>query len=113
MCFIWRDHLERLQFSMAVIEMDEAPSTGELTAQVIELLRANGFREDCYVRVQTYIDDWGDMTATGPVGSSVVCRLRPRVEAFETGKHFARQQLTAQCRRRFAAPDQGDRELSQ
>jgi branched-chain amino acid aminotransferase len=87
--FHLRDHLDRLQFSMAVIEMDEAPSSDELTGQVIALLRANGFREDCYIRVQTYVDDWGDMTATGPVGSSVVCRLRPRVEAFETGKHFA------------------------
>ena len=87
--FHLRDHLERLQFSMTVIEMDEAPSSDELAAQVIEVLRANEFRQDCYIRVQTYIDDWGDMTATGPVGSSVVCRLRPRLEAFETGKHFA------------------------
>ncbi len=87
--FHLRDHLDRLQFSMSVIEMDEAPSSDELTAQVIALLRANGFREDCYIRVQTYIDDWGDMTATGPVGSSVVCRVRPRIDAFETGKHLA------------------------
>jgi len=87
--FHLRDHLERLQFSMTVVEMDAAPSSDELAAQVIAALRANGFRKDCYIRVQTYIDDWGDMTATGPVGSSVICRLRPRVEAFETGKHFA------------------------
>jgi len=69
--FHLRDHLDRLQFSMAVIEMDEVPSSDELTGQIIALLRANGFREDCYIRVQTYVDDWGDMTATGPVGSSV------------------------------------------
>jgi branched-chain amino acid aminotransferase len=87
--FHLREHLDRLQFSMRVIEMDEPPSTDELADQVIAGLRANDFREDTYIRVQTYIDDWGDMTATGPVGSSVICRKRARIAAFETGKHFA------------------------
>ncbi|MBT6800943.1 MAG: branched-chain amino acid aminotransferase, partial [Rhodospirillales bacterium] len=79
--FHLREHLDRLQFSMRVIEMDEPPSTGELADQVIAGLRANDFREDTYIRVQTYIDDWGDMTATGPVGSSVICRRRARLPA--------------------------------
>ncbi|MDA1100029.1 MAG: branched-chain-amino-acid transaminase [Proteobacteria bacterium] len=83
------DHLERLQFSMRVIELDNPPSTEDLTSQVIAGLRANNFREDCYIRVQTYVDDWGEMIATGPVGSSIICRRRPRVEAFANGKHFA------------------------
>ena len=42
-----------------------------------------------YIRVQSYVDDWGDMAATAPIGSSVVCRRRPRVDAFDSGKHFA------------------------
>lgn len=84
-----REHLERLQFSMRVIEMDDPPGTDELTSQIIMGLRANECREDTYIRVQTYIDDWGDMTATGPVGSSIVCRRRPRIGAFATGKNFA------------------------
>jgi branched-chain amino acid aminotransferase len=83
------DHLERLQFSMRVIELDNPPSTEDFTSQVIAGLRANELREDCYVRVQAYVDDWGEMIATGPVGSSVICRARPRVDAFATGKHFA------------------------
>jgi branched-chain amino acid aminotransferase len=87
--FHLREHLDRLQFSMRVIEMDEPPSTDELADQIIAGLRANDFREDTYIRVQTYVDDWGDMTATGPVGSSVICRSRARIPAFETGKHFA------------------------
>ncbi len=89
--FVFRlaDHLERLQFSMRVMEILPPPSSADLSDQVLALLRANAFRLDTYIRVQTYVDDWGDMTATGPVGSSVICRPRPRVEAFETGKHFA------------------------
>ena len=87
--FRMSDHLRRLRYSMQVIELDGAPPGAPFADQIVELLRANEFREDCYIRVQSYVDDWGDMAATGPIGSSVVCRRRPRVEAFNRGKHFA------------------------
>ncbi len=89
--FVFRlaEHLARLQFSMRVIEIEPPPASADLAAQILDLLRANDLRQDSYVRVQTYVDDWGEMTATGPVGSSVICRSRPRVAAFKTGKHFA------------------------
>ncbi|MDP6564650.1 MAG: branched-chain-amino-acid transaminase [Alphaproteobacteria bacterium] len=82
------EHLERLQFSMRVVEILPPPTNSELESQIIEVLRANEMREDCYIRVQTFVDDWGEMIATGPVGTSVICRRRPRIPAFETGKHF-------------------------
>ena len=89
--FVFRlaDHLDRLQFSMRVVELLPPPSSSEFEEQVIAVCRANDMREDSYVRVQAYVDDWGDMIATGPVGSSVICRRRPRQPAFDTGKHFA------------------------
>lgn len=83
------EHLDRMQFSMGLLELDPAPTSAEMTRQVLAVLKANGLREDCYIRTQAYVDDWGDMTATGPVGSSVVARRRPRIAAFETGKDFA------------------------
>lgn len=88
--FIFRlpEHLERLQFSMRMIELSPAPPSDRLSEAVAALIRANGYRADCYIRPQAYVDDWGDMTATGPVGWSVVCRPRPRVPAFEAGKDF-------------------------
>ena len=81
-------HLERMRFGMALIELDSPPSDAEFTEQILQITRANRMREDCYIRLQAYVDEWGDMTATGPVGSSVICRARPRAEAFEVGKHF-------------------------
>jgi branched-chain amino acid aminotransferase len=83
------EHLDRLRFSMRVIELDGELPGACFDAQVPALLRANAMREDVYVRLQTYVDDWGEMVATGPVGSSVVCRRRPRVAAFTSGMHFA------------------------
>jgi len=81
-------HLDRMAFGMTLMELDGPPSADDFTYQILEVTRANDIREDCYIRLQAYVDEWGDMTATGPVGSSVICRSRPRVAAFETGKHF-------------------------
>ena len=74
------EHMQRLAFSNAVIEIDEPE--GALVEEMLALIRKCDFREDVYVRVQTYIDDWGDMTASGPVGWSIICRQRGRVAAF-------------------------------
>jgi branched-chain amino acid aminotransferase len=73
---------------MRVLEFEPPPDSKDICEQVLAVLEANGMREDCYIRTQAYVDDWGDMTATGPVGSSVICRPRPRIAAFETGKAF-------------------------
>jgi branched-chain amino acid aminotransferase len=86
--FRLEDHLKRLAYSMSVIEMDDAPSSEAVAADIIATLKANEFREDTYIRSQVYIDDWGSMISTGPVASTVVCRPRPRVTNFETGQKF-------------------------
>ena len=82
------DHLARQDFSMKLIELDSPPSAEDTRKQIIEVLRVNKLREDCYIRTQAFIDDWGDMIATGPTSSSVICRARPRIDAFDTGKDF-------------------------
>ena len=82
------DHMRRLAFSMSLLELDEPPSTEALVADILATLKANEFREDTYIRLQVYVDDWGSMTATAPTGSSVICRPRPRVADFQSGKPF-------------------------
>lgn len=86
--FRMEDHLKRQEFSMKLIELDDPPSAEDTAKHIIDVLRANKMREDCYIRTQAYVDDWGDMIATGPVSSSVICRARARVDAFQTGKDF-------------------------
>ena len=82
------DHLKRLQFSMNLLELDDPPSSEVFAADIMATLKANEFREDTYIRLQVYVDDWGSMTATGPLGSTVICRPRPRVATFEKGQTF-------------------------
>ncbi len=83
-----QEHLARLGFSTSIIEIDGVPDDQALTAQTIDLIRACEMREDCYIRIQAYVDDWGDMTATGPASSSIVCRSRGRAPTFTSGMHF-------------------------
>ena len=82
------DHMRRLAFSMNLLELDDPPSIDTFTRDILETLKANDFKEDTYIRLQVYVDEWGSMLATGPVGSTVICRPRPRVADFETGKRF-------------------------
>ena len=88
--FIFRldDHMKRLAFSMNLLELDNPPSIETFNNDIVETIKANEFRGDTYIRLQVYVDDWGSMLATGPVGSSVICRPRPRVADFESGKQF-------------------------
>jgi len=82
------EHMKRLEFSMSLLNLDDPPSKEALTDDILSTLRANEFRQDTYIRLQVYVDEWGSMLSTGPVGSSVICRPRPRVADFETGKKF-------------------------
>lgn len=83
-----KEHLDRLDFSNAVVEIGDVPNQEMLTEEMRALIRACAFREDIYVRLQTYIDDWGAMAATEPTGRSIVARARGRVAAFHEGRHF-------------------------
>jgi branched-chain amino acid aminotransferase len=88
MIFRLDDHMKRLAFSMSLLELDNPPSNETFVADILSTLKANEFHDDSYIRLQVYVDDWGSMLATGPVGSSVICRPRPRVADFDSGKNF-------------------------
>jgi len=49
-----REHMERIRNSAKVLLMSDLPSVDQLTAEALEVLRRNGFREDAYVRPSFY-----------------------------------------------------------
>jgi branched-chain amino acid aminotransferase len=49
-----REHMERIRNSAKVLLMPDVPSAEQLTAEALEVLRRNGFREDAYVRPSFY-----------------------------------------------------------
>ena len=49
-----REHVERIRQSCRILLMDDIPSVDELTGLIIDTVRRNGFREDCYIRPSFY-----------------------------------------------------------
>ena len=83
------EHIKRLKFSMTVMELDQDIDEDDLKRNIIQLLKKNKVKEDTYIRAQTYINDWGNMMSRNPVGSSIICHSRPRLNAYYEGKNFS------------------------
>jgi len=71
--FLFRleDHLKRLQYSMRVMRFDQEFTLDDLRRPVLELIRANGFREDIHIRLMAYLGGVPKVQSTGPVGLAV------------------------------------------
>jgi len=69
------EHLERIRYSMKVMRMDPIFDIDTLRDGILELIQANGFKENTFIRLYAYVDEPdGDMTATGPVGMAIAAQ---------------------------------------
>ena len=82
------DHLKRFSNSMKILKFEKTPSLDLIKKQIIENIIANNYKEDIYIRLQGYIDDWGEMALRSPVSTSIVSYPRPRSIDFNRGKNF-------------------------
>ena len=82
------DHLKRFSNSMKILKFEKTPSLDLIKKQIIENIIANNYKEDIYIRLQGYIDDWGEMALRTPVSTSIVSYPRPRSIDFNKGKKF-------------------------
>ena len=89
--FLFRlpEHLHRLQFSMKVMRLAHDLTNELVAAAVLEVVRANEFREDIHIRPMVWVDGTGDMLAGGPVGWAVAAVARPQVKSVTEGLHCA------------------------
>ncbi len=83
--FKLKEHLDRLQFSMKVIGLDETPTNQYMHDSLLELLRVNEFRETVHIRMTVFIEGEGDQGATGPVGFTIAALPRPLPKAISKG----------------------------
>jgi len=49
-----REHVERIRQSCRILLMEPIPSVDELTGLIVETVRRNDFRQDCYIRPSFY-----------------------------------------------------------
>ena len=82
------DHLKRFSNSMKILKFEKTPSLDLIKKQIIENIIVNNYKEDIYIRLQGYIDDWGEMALRSPVSTSIVSYPRPRSIDFNKGKNF-------------------------
>ena len=82
------EHLVRFTNSMRLLKFSEFPDSTSIKNDILKNLQANNYKEDIYIRLQGYIDDWGEMAVQSPVSTSIVSYPRPRATAFKEGKNF-------------------------
>jgi len=87
--FRLREHLVRLQRSARIARIPLPADAARFERETIEVIRANGLREDLHVRLIVFVDtDDGGLASTEPVG--YVIAPIPTTRYFETaGLHVA------------------------
>lgn len=83
------EHYARLKRSMALLEL-EAPYSEEETRQaLIDVVRANGYREDIAVRQTVFVDGFGSWASPGPANMFVapIPKGRTNAEYNKPGLH--------------------------
>jgi len=90
--FRLREHLVRLQQSMHILRYEQDYGLDELTAVVVDTVRANDVRTDSHIRIQAHILGEGLMGACGPVALS--CTISPR-ESRTIEQRTKRTQVTS------------------
>jgi branched-chain amino acid aminotransferase len=82
------EHLKRFINSMKLLKFTDYPNLSSIKADILQNIQANNYQEDIYIRLQGYIDEWGEMAVRSPVSTSIVSYPRPRAIAFTEGKNF-------------------------
>lgn len=70
------EHLDRYAFSQKAMYFDQGPCRGELAEALVHLCRANAFQTNVHIRMMAFIDGFGELEATGPVGTAITAQPR-------------------------------------
>jgi len=82
----FREHYDRLARSMKLMRMESAFCTDDLVRASVELLRANGCREDNYVRPLAYFADVSWFGAALGARTSIIIHTAPFTSILGSGR---------------------------
>lgn len=80
--FRLEDHYKRLKNSMKMFRMDDKYTIDELKQGLIEIVRANDYRQDVAVRQTVFVDGFGSWVSKGPVSMFIAPVQKPRNDVF-------------------------------
>ena len=63
------EHLKRFINSMKLLKFIDYPNLSSIKADILQNIQANNYQEDIYIRLQGYIDEWGEMAVRSPVST--------------------------------------------
>lgn len=78
-------HMKRLEFSQRFMRFDEPLDTGYVGEKILELLRANEFREGVHIISTAFVDALGPPATSGPVGLAITAGPRADPKMREQG----------------------------
>ncbi len=81
-------HVQRLCQSLKLMRMEAPFTPAQMRDGVLEVLRANNFREDVHIRQSAFLEGDTAMTSTGPVGMAVAAYPMGRIKNSEAGLHY-------------------------
>jgi branched-chain amino acid aminotransferase len=81
-------HAARLCQSTKLMRMEMSFTLAQIREGVLDVLRANDFREDVHIRQSVFLEGDTPMTSTGPVGMSVAAYPMGRIKNSEAGHHY-------------------------
>lgn len=79
--FRLEDHYARLLTSMKGMRMEGSWTAEELRQALVDVVKANGYREDIAVRQTVYLDGFGSWSDTGPLGMWVAPIPKKRMDS--------------------------------
>ncbi len=81
--FRLKEHYERLMNSIKIFKMDNLYNTSDMQQAMIDVIRANHYKEDIAVRQTVFIDGFGTWSSSGPINMFIapVAKSRKNVTA--------------------------------
>jgi len=77
--FRLEDHYKRLKNSMKMFRMEDKYTVDELKRGLMDVVQANNYKEDIYVRQTVFIDGFGSWKSKGPVNMFIAPITRSRI----------------------------------
>lgn len=74
------DHYKRLFHSMKVFRMEASYTMDDFKNGLIEVIQANGYKEDIQVRQTVFVDGFGTWSSVAPIGMFIAPIPKKRIE---------------------------------
>ena len=79
------EHMQRLEFSQKFMRFDEILPGSAVAEKVLELLRANEFKENVHIMATVFVEGLGPPSTTGPIGLAILAAPRRDIPWTQSG----------------------------